>query len=111
QAVFGKSFDTLNAASKKAATQLGLSRNEYLQLATVVGAGLKGQGLADYAGQSQKLLKLGADLAAQYGGSTKDAMEALASFMRGETDPIERYGVSLKQSDINARLAAKGQSK
>jgi hypothetical protein len=31
--------------------------------------------------------------------------------LKGETDPIERYGVSIKQSDISARLAAEGHSK
>ena len=32
----------------------------------------------------------------------------MSSLLRGERDPIERYGVSIKQADVNARLAAMG---
>jgi hypothetical protein len=70
--------------------------------------GYSGQKLAD---QTNDLITLGSDLAAQFGGSTSDAVEALSSVFKGETDPIERYGVSIKQSDISARLAANGQDK
>jgi phage-related protein len=31
--------------------------------------------------------------------------------MRGEFDPMEQFGVSIKKADINARLAAQGQNK
>jgi hypothetical protein len=110
QAVFKKSFGSIDQSAKAAAQSLGLSRSEYLELATVVGAGLKNKGLKDYAAQSQNLVKIGADLAAQYGGSTKDAVDALGSAMRGESDPIERYGVSLNETAVNAYLASKGLS-
>jgi hypothetical protein len=53
---------------------------------------------------------MGADMAATFGGPASDAVSALSSVLKGEFDPIERYGVSLKQSDINARLAAQGQA-
>src|SRR5262245_13321923 len=62
-------------------------------------------------GQTGDLIKKGADLAAQFGGTTKEAVEALGSALRGETDPIERYGVSVKQADIAAQMAADGTDK
>ena len=60
--------------------------------------------------KTNDLITLGADLAAQYGGSTADAVEALSAVFKGETDPIEKYGVSIKQSDIAAQKAAMGMS-
>lgn len=110
-AVFGKQSKEIEAAAAAAAKNLGLSANSYRELATVIGAGLKNKGIKDYAGESQKLIKVGADLAAQFGGSTQEAVDALSSAMRGESDPIEKYGVSLNESAIAAVLAANGQSK
>lgn len=111
QAVFGKDFPAIEAAAGKAAKAVGLSSAEYQQMAAVMGASLKNQGLADYAAKTQQVIGLGADLAAQFGGSTADAVEAIGSLMRGETDPIEKYGVSINASAVAAELAARGQSK
>lgn len=111
EAIFGKQAAGIKTAAETAAEAFGLSKNSYQELASVLGAGLKNQGLTDYADKTKQVIGLGADLAAQFGGSTKDAVEAISSLMRGEADPIERYGVSIKQSAINAELAAKGQDK
>ena len=35
-------------------------------------------------------------------------MSALSSLMRGERDPIERYGVALSQAAVDAKVAAMG---
>jgi hypothetical protein len=109
-AVFKQSAGTVHDWAQSAATDLGLTRNEFNELATVTGAQLKNMGvpMGDVAGKTHDLTKLAADLAAQFGGSTKDAMQAIGSLMRGEADPIERYGVGIKKTDVNARLAAKG---
>ena len=111
QAVFKNFSGQIENASKSAATNLGLTRNSYNELATTLGAGLKNKGIQDFAGQTQKLIGLGADMAAQFGGSTQEAVEAISSLMRGETDPIERYGVAINETAINAELAARGQDK
>lgn len=111
QAVFGPAFAEIQKGAEGAAQGLGLSKREFLDLATTLGAGLKNNGLDDFAGKTQQVIKLGADLAAQYGGSTSDAIAAIGSLMRGEADPIERYGVSIKQSAVNAELASKGLDK
>lgn len=108
QAVFKDSFGAIDKSAKDAANSLGLSRSEYLQLSTVLGAGLKNKGVKDYAAATQDLVGVGADLAAQYGGSTKDAVDALSSALRGEMDPIERYGVALNQSAVQAEAMRLG---
>lgn len=110
QAVFGDTADKIKELSDAASQAVGLSKNEYNELATVMGAQLKNMGVAaeDVAGQTEELVNLGADLAATFGGTTADAVSALSSLMRGEADPIERYGVSIKKATIEARMAADG---
>jgi uncharacterized membrane protein YgcG len=111
--VFGRSAGKVKAWSDQAATSVGLSKSAYATLASTLGASLKNMGipLDKLAGQSDSLIKLGADLSATYGGTTAEAVDALSSALRGETDPIERYGISIKQSTIAAAMAAKGTDK
>lgn len=111
--VFGKFADSVQAKATKAANAVGLSKSDYLDLANVIGTQLKNAGtpMDQLAGKTDKLVNQAADMAAVFGGSTADAVAALSSAMKGELDPIERYGVSIKKSDVNARLAAKGLDK
>lgn len=109
-AVFKDQAGAIHEWGQASAQAMGLSTKEYLEFATLVGAQLKNMGIPmDEVGERTNwLITLGADLAAQFGGSTADAVSALSSLLRGERDPIERYGVGIKQADINARLAAQG---
>ena len=109
--VFGDWALDIEQSAQKASQAVGLSQNSYQELAAVIGSQLRGAGMAigDVTSKTQDLVTKGADLAATFGGSTADAVGALSSALKGEFDPLERYGVSLKQSDINARLAALGQ--
>jgi len=109
--VFGDWALDIEQSAQKASQAVGLSQNSYQELAAVIGSQLRGAGMAmgDVTSKTQNLVTKGADLAATFGGSTADAVGALSSALKGEFDPLERYGVSLKQSDINARLAALGQ--
>lgn len=113
EAVFGSHAAQVQDMARNAALAVGLSKSEYADLANVIGSQLRNAGTAvdQLAPKTDKLIGLGADLAAQFGGSTADAVAAVSSLLKGETDPIERYGVSIKQSDINARLAAQGLDK
>ena len=113
ESIFGEHAQGIIAASKGAAEAVGLSGREYRELTSSTGAMLKNMGMPmdEVADKSQNLVGVAADLAATFGGSTKDAIESVNALMRGEADPIEKYGVSIKQSDINARMAAKGLDK
>ena len=108
EAVFKSQASAIKSASNEAAANLGMTKSEYNDLAATLGSLLKNKGIKDFTGQTQNLIGLGADLAAQFGGSSKQAVEALASAMRGETDPIEQYGVSLSEASIAAEGAAMG---
>lgn len=113
EAVFGAQATQIEAAAKGAARGVGLSSAAYEEQAAVLGALLKNMGVSQgqLAPQVQKIIGWGADLAAVYGGPAADAVAALSSALRGETDPIERYGISIKQSTVNAALAAAGLDK
>jgi hypothetical protein len=109
-AIFGKGAAKMHGYAKQAAQTVGLAQSEYSQLASVLGAQLSNAGFEGdkLTGTVNDLVTKGADLAAQFGGTTAEAVEALSSALKGETDPIERYGIGLKASDVSARLAAKG---
>lgn len=113
EAIFGKHADAVIASAKGAATTVGLAQGEYANLANILGAQLKnmGTGADELAPKTSNLIGLGADLAATFGGTTADAVSAVSSLLKGEADPIERYGVSIKASDISARMAADGLGK
>ena len=108
--VFGKSSKAVHDFAKKSAESTGLASSEYENMAAVFGAQLKNMGVSGkkLAPTTNDLIGLGADLAAQFGGSTADAVSALSSLLRGETDPIERYGVSIKAADVAAKKAEMG---
>lgn len=111
--VFGKYADQVVAKSDQAAQAYGLSANEYRENANLIGALFKNQGVAQdqLAAATDGMIGKASDLAATFGGTTREAVEALGSAFKGEFDPLERYGISLKQSSINAYLAQKGQDK
>lgn len=113
ESVFGRSASAVKGLADQAAQSVGLAASEYNNLAALLGAQLKNLGVAqdELAGKSDSLIRLGADLAATFGGTTADAVAALGSAFRGEFDPIERYGISIRKSDVNARLAAQGLDK
>jgi phage-related protein len=82
-------------------------------MAAGIGAQLQNLGVdqATAASNTGDLITMGADLAATFGGSTADAVNALGSALRGEADPAERYGLALNQTAVNAKMAADGTDK
>lgn len=113
EAAFGRQADAVDRLAAGAADRVGLATSQYGQLAAVLGSQLRNLGVSEdqLVGTTDDLITRGADLAATFGGTTAEAVDALSSLMRGERDPIERYGVSIKDADIQARLAADGLDK
>lgn len=110
EAVYKDQADAVMDMADKAATAVGLSAAEYANSSAIMASQLQNMGIStdDVAGKTDELITLAADLASMYGGTTADAISAVSSLLRGERDPIEKYAVSIKQADINARLAAEG---
>jgi hypothetical protein len=110
EAVFKAGSGAMQANSQKSAVEVGLSKNEYNELGTLLGSQLKNGGTSvdQLADKTHGLIKVGADLSSMFGGSAREAVEALSSALKGERDPIERYGVSLNQAKIDAEATALG---
>ena len=104
-AVFKQSADKMHAYAAAASDTVGISENAYNELASVLGASLKngGTSIDELGDKTNSLIGLGADLASLYGGTTKDAIDAISSALRGEMDPIERYGISLNDAALTAK--------
>ena len=107
-AIFKENAKTVHKWAKSAAGDLGLSQNSYNELAAIIGTTLKNSGtpMDKLAGKTNKLIGVSADLAATFGGKVTDASNAMASALRGEFEPLRKYGVSLSQADIQARALA-----
>jgi len=90
--------------------EYGLSQGRAAQASVFLGSVLKQYGLTTFeaGSQTQRLVTLAQDLATTYGYDVQEALLAITALFRGEYDPIEKFGVAMKQSEINAYLAAKG---
>jgi hypothetical protein len=90
-AVFGKNSAQLKEFSKTM-VEYGLSTGDAARYAALLGTQLTGLGLSqqDAIDRTKQLEILAADLAATYGGTTADAVQALSSTFKGEYNPIER---------------------
>lgn len=110
ETVFGNARGAVDKFADQAAVSAGLSKREVNEMASVMGASLQSFGFEaeDAAGMTVELQQRAADMAATFGGPTADAVGAIGALMRGEADPIERFGVSIKQADVNARLLSDG---
>jgi hypothetical protein len=95
------------------AHNIGLSQKDAAKASTFLGSVLKQSGFSMEAvtEQTQKLVSLGVDLAATYGYDVQEALLGMTALFRGEYDPIEKFGVAMKQSEINAILAERGLNK
>lgn len=113
ETVFGSTSSAIKKMAENAATATGLSKSSYQEMAAALGASLKnmGVGMDQLAPTTSKLIQMGADLSATYGGTSADAVAALGSALRGEMDPLERYGIGIKQATIDAAMKAQGLDK
>lgn len=98
------------AAFTKEVENYGLSQGQAAQAAVFLGSVLKQYGFSvdQTADQTERLVTLAQDLATTYGYDVQEALLAITALFRGEYDPIEKFGVAMKQNEVNARLAAQG---
>lgn len=110
QAVFADAAGTIDDFAEGSAEAVGLSARAAREFTSQIGAALQGYGYSvdEAASKSIELTTLGADLAATFGGTVPEAVTALSAALRGEFDPLERYGVALRASDIAARAVKDG---
>jgi len=109
QAVFGELTPQMIEFTENA-SDLGLSQSRAAQATTFLGSVLKQSGfsLEGTAELTQQLVALGTDLAIVYGYDVQEALLGMTALFRGEYDPIEKFGVAMKQSEIDTEKARLG---
>jgi hypothetical protein len=104
QKVFGSSQQKILDWGKNNANSFGLSQRAFNEMATPMGALLKNAGLnLDQVSTSTiKLTERASDMASVFNTDVSDALEAIQAGLRGETDPLEQYGVHLSAAAVEA---------
>jgi len=110
ETVFGGASETVLEFSEDAAYAAGLAKSEFNQLGAVTGAMLQNLGYdeAQAADETVNLAKRAADMASVFNTDVSDAMGAINAAMRGEGDPIEKYGVKLSDVAVKAKALEMG---
>jgi predicted nucleic acid-binding Zn-ribbon protein len=108
QKVYGTASAQVLQWGKDNANAIGLSTRAFNQMATPLGSMLKNQGLSldEVTDHTIKLTQRAADLASVFNTDVTDALGAIQAGLRGEQDPLERYGVSLSAVAVEARALA-----
>jgi hypothetical protein len=108
--VFDKASDSVIDFSKSAATALGQSQTEALKAAGTFGvlgkaAGLTGTDLKDMAVQ---FTTLASDLASFNNTTPEEAVLALGAGLRGESEPLRRFGILLNDATLRQKALELG---
>lgn len=113
EAVFKEATNRISDFAKTSAETVGLSESDFRNFTTIIGGQLKRMtGDLDFAAdKSIELTKIASDLAATYGGTTKEAMVAFSAALRGEADPAERFNLNLKVGAVNLKAVELGLAK
>lgn len=110
QAVFGSAYGQIEKAAQGASQTIGLSRTAYLDSAKTFGvlgqaAGLTGK---DLAGFSQEMITAAGDMASFNNTSVDDAIAAIGSGLRGEAEPLRRFGILLDDATLRTKALELG---
>lgn len=100
--VFGEASESVEQFGRDALKSAGLSRRAAVDAAVTFGtfgkaAGLTGEELATF---STDLTQLAGDLASFRNTTTDEAITAIGAALRGESEPIRRYGVLLDDATL-----------
>lgn len=110
---FGKSAGIIHNWGENNAAAFGLSTRAFNEAATPLGAMLKNFGFTadEVAQQTINLTKRAADMGSVFNVDVGETLVAIQAALRGETEPIRRFGVSLNALTIEQKaLAATGKT-
>ena len=110
QKIFGDSADIITDFGKVSASAVGLATSEFQTLATQTGALLGNFGFdaRSAATETVKLTSRAADLASVFNTDVGTALDAVNAALRGETEPIRRFGISLSDATVRAKAVELG---
>jgi len=106
--VFGKSAGEIERFSQRAAKEVGLSARAFNEMATPLGAMLKnaGLGMGVVTDSTIDLTQRASDMASVFNTDVSTALEAIQAGLRGESDPLEKFGVGLSAVKVEAEAMA-----
>ena len=108
--IFGQASDDIRAFAQNAVESMGLSEVAALTATGTFGNLFKtmGMGQQEAANMSKVMLQLAADLGSFHNTTTEDAINAIGAALRGESEPIRRYGVLLDDATLKAEALSQG---
>lgn len=108
--VFGRGAKEVENFANSAAKNLGQSKQSVLDAAGVFGTFGKAAGLAgtDLALFSNDFTTLATDLASFNNTSPEEAVQAIGAALRGEAEPLRRFGVLLNDATLKQEAMALG---
>jgi hypothetical protein len=108
--IFGEASTEIKKFADTAATSLGLSKQAALDAAATMGIFGKSAGLAgaDLSNFSIEMVKLSGDLASFHNANPADVALALGAALRGEAEPIRKFGVLLSDAAVKAQAMKMG---
>lgn len=100
--IFGKSAKAMIAMAETADKRFGMSKQAALDAASTFGvfgksAGLAGKNLTKFSGD---FVGLAADMASFNNTSPEEAIQAIGAGLRGESEPLRRYGILLNDATL-----------
>ena len=106
--VFEGSSAKVTDWGKANANAFGLSNREFNQLVTPLGAMLTNYGFStdEAADKSIALTKRAADMASVFNVDVGEALGAIQAGLRGEADPLEKFGVGLNAAAVQSKALA-----
>lgn len=110
QQLFGSATNSVLEWSKKSASAFGQSQQQALDAAgtfAIFGraAGLGGEDLVNF---STQFTELASDLASFNNTTPEEAIMAIGAALRGEAEPIRRYGVLMDEASLKQQALALG---
>jgi hypothetical protein len=108
--IFGDVADEIKTFAKTADKALGLTQKEAINAASTFATFGKASGLTgrDLSKFSKSATTLAADLGAFYNTNADEAITAIGAALRGESEPIRKFGVLLNDATIKAKAMEMG---
>lgn len=108
--IFGDAAEDVLAFSRTAAESIGQSQQTVLDAAMTFGtfgkaAGLAGEDLSKF---TNDFVTLASDIASFRNASPEEVIEAIGAGLRGESEPLRRFGVLLDDATLKAEALALG---
>lgn len=107
---FGEASERIFEFGKTADATAGLSKAAFNSAVVPIGAMLQNMGIEanKAADETINLGKRAADLSSVFNVDLNEALVALQSGLRGESEPLKRFGIDLSQTEVKAYALEKG---